>query len=338
MSAPGPISRFVTTVAWRSRGAYAVEALALGAAAGASTAAAAVFSGAAAGSLASAAACAISALACAATWAVEHRRTAREVARRADERLGERGALATAFECEARADPGPIERALVARVASGLAPGSARRAAHAVSIAVLAAPLIGGGVLAAAWELAGERAGSAIARGGSGPATATSAGASAEPAGASEGASETDPHAGEAAAARADDRAATGADETAPLDEEVGASPIRTETAGAATGEERTAAGESGAGGDTGSDVAGADTGASGTGDASGLARRGADPTMSGSTVPVGPPMIATPADATRVAAHRTPEPSVEAGTLAGRWWPARHDEIVRAWIAIRAR
>lgn len=82
------------------------------------------------------------------SWWLEHRPREAAVARRLDRD----GALVTAFECEIRGSPTRVQELLSRRVAHDLAARGPPRVARAPALAILAAPLAAGALLALALE------------------------------------------------------------------------------------------------------------------------------------------------------------------------------------------
>lgn len=132
----------------------ALEALALACTTGALVLGAAVISGASVADPAALAVAAITAAMCACMWVIERRRSRLDVARRADRRLEQRGALVAAFEAELDGASQPLVLALISKVASTLTRSALGRAVPWPSPAFAAAPLIAGAALVLSLERA----------------------------------------------------------------------------------------------------------------------------------------------------------------------------------------
>ena len=151
MSRSDPIAEFVTRAARRAGWILAAQSLAVALSATAIVVAAAELDGAdalRADVLAVAALC--GALAGSMWWGEQHA-SRREVARRADERLAQSGALLTAFEA-ARTPSAPFAALLSRRAAGALPSDALARAEPPPSLAWLAAPLFAAGL----WLLASQ--------------------------------------------------------------------------------------------------------------------------------------------------------------------------------------
>jgi hypothetical protein len=302
----------------------------LGAAAGGATTAAAVFSGASLGSLDTATLALVTAALCAATWLYERRRSRSELVRGIDGRLASAGAFATAVECEERG-AGPLDAALVARVAARVGPREVRGTISPPSIAFVAAPVFAAALVLMALEHAPDR--SRFAAQPALRALAAELGAQAE------GASSTDPVLELAAEAQrlASEAAAPGEvpERLRRLHEEVEA--LAGESPGLDRAEELADAALEALTGDPRPDRSPLPERASAAGSARSdgasahLAQSAAGSTMGGSpsrTQGAGDGSLSSvgPADTTGSVER-------EAGVIAGRWWDERYDEIVTAWI-----
>ena len=114
------------------------------------------------GALQAAALCAVLA---ALTLAVERRRSPQEFARRLDDRLGEGGALLTAFECESRDAGGDLAGLLVRGVVARLAPARLAATRTPLSPAFVALALLGATLAALAVDRAPAEPGGPTAAG-----------------------------------------------------------------------------------------------------------------------------------------------------------------------------
>ena len=328
MKRPRSTLELVAAALLRTRLSRGAESACLALAAGLGAASAAELSGASAGTLPVLAVATLCAAACGATWWREHRGSAAEVARAADRRLAQDGALVTAFESELR---GGLAALLAARTLGALPDGSLARAAPGPALAFLAAPLAAAALLSAvAQRVQGPGPGAFELAGRASAASARAAGSSG------------DPRAAELArlAAGAVEAAETGAGSPAEAAQALLEVQARLEELVA----ERSARGEFDpelwAARDLVQDAArglsqGAPGGAPGAGGAepaatkpsAALKKAPSGRTMSGSQSEGRSPP--TPSDAPTGAAAEA-----EVGTVAGRWWPRQYDDLVARWLA----
>lgn len=281
---------------------------------------------------------------CAATWLFEHRRTLDEFARRMDRRLAQEGALLTAFELERRGARDAFGALLAQRVLRDLPARALRIASAPPSLAFLAAPLIAGAVLAAAMERA-------PARGPGGDLDALlQALVTAQSASIGAPSSESQDPAAAATFARAVARVEALGQAPDPAQRERALTEVEAELAKLI---ERAPGSELAQRAEIARSLAeeargksqGAAEGRRPFSDRERLQNGATDRTMSGSTSAAGASGQAAGTPAT-APATLTPglrpasaPPVAEAGTLAGRFWPARYDAVVAAWIeAQRAR
>jgi hypothetical protein len=325
-----PIRAAVRAARRRWRLARAAECLMLAAAAAGIEIAAGALSGAAPLAPPLYAAAALAGGLCGATWWFEHRRSERDVARAIDRKLGLDGALATALEVEASAEPGSLAALLVERAARAVPSGRAAKAIAPPSPLFAAAPLIAGAALALALErsppseVAPPPAGTVL--GGLITAREPARGqdkrdeALAElvsPAPALEGGREVPEPRG---------AAPVGVPRAEPTPETLrGTEPSREIESRPQGPPEPTAR--------AGSEVHTA-------GDASAGARRGGESgaATSAEGASTGPGAAAgapSPSDPAPAAGAPRPD-GEERGTLAGRWWPRRHDAVVAGWVEAR--
>jgi hypothetical protein len=337
MSERTSVASWVDAAARRARTFVALESLALALAAAVVVIVAAVVSGAGALEPATFGAAAIGAVACATTWAVERSRERIEIARRVDRKLDQRGALVTAFEGERGGASNPFVRSLAQRVAAALSPKALERAIPWPSPAFAAAPLIAVAVLAFAIdrgpllssseaELVGRVAG-ALSSAAQSPAIANANSPEVQRVLAS---SQT---LAQAARTRRADRGELARELSAaeaslselakkvpPTDVDLRAARDLTSGALAQLGQALADRGASGA-------VA---TSASNPSEmpASAFANGSAPRTMSDPAAPAQPPMSVS-----QPVAPNPTTPANEVGTTAGRWWPARYDAVVAAFV-----
>jgi len=313
----------------RALAAVLAESACLALAAGLAVATAAVLSGAAAATRPGLLAAALGALACGATWWLQRRGTALDVARRLDARLDRGGALACAWECARAGRSGALEAVLLEREARSLDGRAAGRAVAGPSAGFVAAPLVAAALLSVALERAPARPPAPVAPGG----LATAA--DPRPARAEAGAEVTEPIASAtppgAAAGAAQPDASSAAPPTAYRE---GASSGETVPTGDRTADAATAP-AAGAGGPAAARPGSALEREPGP-QSSTLAEASPGSTMEGSTGP-NRGTASTMEPTTPTPGETTPAPAAEAGTVGGRWWPARFDPIVRAWTAARA-
>ncbi|HVS09053.1 MAG TPA: hypothetical protein VMS76_04195 [Planctomycetota bacterium] len=327
-----PIRAAVRAARRRWRLARAAECLMLAAAAAGIQIAAGALSGAAPLAPPLLAAAALAGGLCGATWWFEHRRSERDVARAVDRKLGLDGALATALEVEAGAEPGSLAALLVERAARAVPSGRAAKAIAPPSPLFAAAPLIAGAVLALSLERspasqvlrppAGPPLGGLIAAREPARGEDTRDGALAElvsPAPALEGGRE--------------------------VPEPRGAAPVRVPwaepTSDPLRGSERSRESEPRPlDPQTPEPIARADSKAPPLGDASPGARGGGESGAATSAEGASPGTgtaagAASPSDPAPAAGVPRPDDE-ERGTLAGRWWPRRHDAVVAGWVEAR--
>jgi hypothetical protein len=321
------------------------------------------------------AAAAVCALCAGAAWWGEHRRSAADVARALDRRLRHQGALVTAFEVEDRGvpgspgPPGSLGRLLVVHVLERLRKREALHALRPGLALPVAAPLAGAAVLAGVLQAVAveppPRSVAVVTRG-----LVGRLGDTLDAAFADESADLELVRALRAAVAEARDlaaelRAAEEAGIAPPPDaarrleeldrtladlageaggEPASAADLRAELAEARSwldalrGGLEPAPDAADLGASTPADAADGidDATADGTEDP-GVAERGGDGTMAGSTSPAGggeAPSSSSPDDGTSSGGADPPAAgAVETGTVAGTWWPAEHDAIVRRWL-----
>lgn len=279
---------------------------------------------------------------CAATWWFDHRRSLAQAAQRADERLGQAGALWTAFDAAEREHP--LRALLAARVLARLPADAVARAAHRAQLALLAAPLAAlagllvvrehSTALPAASQALVARAALSVAR------AARAAGAAEETARelevaagslTTEGARSPRPEELRGALERADallaDELAKRVEpESATADELdrralLEAARDSVEAALAGLGASKAARPRPAQG--NGSQAKAGD---------SGLKSGVETSTMEGSAREPATPATTVDAPPT----HPGAELRREAGTTAGRWWPREYDDVVSGWLEAR--
>lgn len=320
---------------WRFHAARLAECACLGLAACLVTLAAAVASGARPLTSAALLAAGLSALACGVAWWHEQRRTLAQVAHRLDAGLGREGALVTAFECAGRAERGALEELLLEREARDLVPASGRRAIAPPSVAFVAAPLIAAAVLSLALEHSPQPGTPGQVRGGGAGALAGGELAGGEPGAdvAAETGGESDLVASGSSPLAAPAPAPTPANAESPAGSlaEAGGDAPNGDSAGSAASNGPLAGTELAAG----TEVQPPESPAQGTSSGSALAHGDAGSTMAGSATGAGAAMSQTNESSSST---RTPleGDAPEPGVVAGRWWPAHYDAIVRDWTAAR--
>jgi hypothetical protein len=332
MKHPASVGELVAAAHARTRRARALEAASLALAAALASASAIELSGGGALTVAGASLEALCAALCGATWWYDHRRSAREIAERADVRLEERGALLAAFEREGGSDALP--RLLASRVLATLPHDAAARAAHRASVAFAAAPLA-----AVALFFAAHGTGSALPR----DVAALVAGASRAVA---RGAAVVRPNESGSSLAvfarQLDAELSRSArpDEfrevlqqardalVAKLESSAGTESRGPELPAALDAVEAALARLSGTPGDP---ARGHGAGSAGSGAGSKLQNGPEQRTLSGSTPQ------AEPSETSRsIPLPPVRAPAIEVGTVAGRWWSAEYDAVVEAWAGER--
>ncbi|MCY3000422.1 MAG: hypothetical protein NTV21_01240 [Planctomycetota bacterium] len=334
MTAPASIAEVVEGALVRTRLAALVEGVLLGLTAALGTAGALVLSRSEPWSVAGFVVQGVSALACAGAWWAEHWPTRAEVAGRADRRLGLDGALLAAWERER--DGGGLGGLLAARVLARLPADALARAAKKPALALAAGPLA-----ALALFLALPRPAPALPVG-----VPELAGKVAVALGRAQG---TDGAPAELVELRtrleAAAQGALGAEEAGEALEQAalvlegasaqagGADPVllagsdlaRAALARLADTRKAPAGPSTGGKNPSESDGSGSATGF-------GMQNEPAARTMVGS--PRGALDRATPPSSGPAPAV---PPASEAGTAAGRWWPAEYDDVVAAWRELAA-
>ncbi|MCK6446589.1 MAG: hypothetical protein L6Q99_09380 [Planctomycetes bacterium] len=356
-SVSGSIRAVIRRATWKARGVTFVEAACAGVAASALTASVARLQGSDELALGALCAAALSGVAVAATWWVEHRPDAARIARRVDRELAQDGALVTAFELEAREERNVLDELLLLRACAGLEPRRVSRAIAPPSLVFAGAALCASAVWFGVRELVHVRVPTPLerlladARGFvAGSAEHPTSSSAANAAGASRSSLEAARLEVARVAARVRDELARGREPESEL-----AGGLARELAS-----ELASALERAAEAADGTDASGADAAAlrkladrarsvsarrpsaarsdapappsNGGDSASALANGGAERTI---------PPFGSAADAASEVppaepAPPTGEPSAAAASLAGRWWSARHDAVVSAWIEAR--
>lgn len=337
---------------WKARGVTCVEAGLAGVAASALTASVARLQGGDELALGPALAALLSGVAVAATWWVEHRPNAARIARRVDRELAQDGALVTAFELEAHEERNVLDELLLLRARAELEPRRVARAIAPPSLVFAGAALCASAVWFGVRELVHVRVPTPLARlladargfVAGGAARSTAAGAADESGESLEAARldvarvaasvrdelergrepESELVDALAAALERAAEAAGGSDDHAN-DHSADAAVLRAlaerarsvSALGARSNPARSGSGGPQNGGDS----------------ASALANGGAERTI---------PPFGSAADAAsevppaNPALPATGESSAASASLAGRWWSARHDAVVSAWIEAR--
>ncbi len=331
MTRPSSITELISAALLRTRLSRGAEGLLLGSAAGILTACGVALSSAPTTSTGALIASAVSASACAATWWLEHRRGLLDVARVADRRLEQNGALVTSFERERQ---GGLAALLAAQTFERLPQAAVARAAPGPALAFIAAPLIAAALFASLAQRSpklpaevaefAQRSAAQLAQSSSAGTDARAAElahAAAAAASAAADGSITPAQAGEALR-RAEARLSELVSEREQRKEFDPALWSARDLARAALRELSTG---------SVADSSGATAVSPGAAEVTApLKNSGARSTMAGSSTESQPVQRSSPDPA-------GPAPlAAEVGTVAGRWWPTQYDDVVARWLAVR--